>query len=477
MKNRLLLSIILSLILAISFSGVAADDKNSDTILIFKFDIKQEIYPAVWRNTQKSLQRAKDLNVDYVIIHMNTYGGLLVAADSIRTAILNYPIPVFVFIDNNAASAGALIAMSCDSIYMRKGANIGAATVVNQNGEVMPDKIQSYMRSMMRATAESHGQDTIINGKDTILVWKRNPHIAEAMVDATVEIEGVTKEGKVLTFTTSEAIANGFCEGEAENIAQLLKHSGIANYRVIEFKPTSLDAFIGFLMNPVVQGILIMIIIGGIYFELQTPGLGFPSIAAVSAAILYFAPLYLEGLAEHWEIILFILGLLLLGIEIFAIPGFGIAGLSGIGLIIIGLTLSLIDNVIFKWKGSYSSPVMYSLFLVCTSVFGSIILSIFLTKKLFTSNNRALSFLVLKSSQFKDEGYIGVETQQFTLLNKTGKAVTILRPSGKVEIEGEMYDANALSGYIDRGEAIQVVKYETGQVYVKKIEVIMPNNF
>ena len=88
---------------------------------------------------------------------------------------------------------------------MRKGANIGAATVVNPTGEAMPDKYQSYMRSMMRSTAEAHGQDTIVQKNDTLYKWKRDPLIAEAMVDERVAIPNLIDTGKVLTFTAQEA--------------------------------------------------------------------------------------------------------------------------------------------------------------------------------------------------------------------------------------------------------------------------------
>jgi len=231
---------------------------------------------------------------------------------------------------------------------MRKGGSIGAATVVDQSGNVVPDKFQSFMRSTMRATAEAKGYDTIITGNDTILRWRRDPRIAEAMVDPSIYIEGVIDSGKVLTLTADEAIKHGFCEAKAENVKEVLEHAGMKSYRIEEFRPSFLDRIIGFLTNPVVSGILIMIIIGGIYFELQTPGVGFPLAAAAIAAILYFAPLYLEGLVENWEIVIFIVGVILLMVELFAIPGFGVAGISGIILMVAGLTLAMIDNEIFR---------------------------------------------------------------------------------------------------------------------------------
>jgi len=307
---------------------------------------------------------------------MNTYGGLVDAADSIRTVILNSKTPVFVFIDNNAASAGALISIACDSIYMRPGANIGAATVVDQSGQPVPDKYQAYMRSTMRSTSEAHGKDTVVTGNDTIIKWFRDPKVAEAMVDPDVYIEGIIDTGKVLTFTTQEAILHGFCEGEADNIAEVLDLAGIEDYEIKEYVITPMESIIGFLVNPMISGLLIMVIIGGIYFELQSPGVGFPLGAAIIAATLYFAPLYLEGMAENWEIVVFVLGVILIGVEIFAIPGFGVAGVSGILLMITGLTLSLVDNVQLTFEKGSFEILFRAFFLVMISMFLSMIVSI-----------------------------------------------------------------------------------------------------
>lgn len=169
--------------------------------LIYKINLKKEVGSTTWRYVKRGMAEASKKKADAVILHMNTYGGTVVHADSIRTLILNSSIPVYAFIDNNAASAGALIAIACDSIYMRPGANVGAATVVNGNGEAMPDKYQSYMRATIRSTAEAHGADTIINDGDTVVHWKRDPYIAEAMVDERVVIPNVIDSGKVLTLT------------------------------------------------------------------------------------------------------------------------------------------------------------------------------------------------------------------------------------------------------------------------------------
>jgi membrane-bound serine protease (ClpP class) len=459
----------LILILSIGFPAGDLIAANQDTSRVYKINIKQEIGPASWRHLQIGFDEAQKLNADLILIHMNTYGGAVDAADSMRTRILNSEIPVWVFIDNNAASAGALISIACDRVYMRPGGNIGAATVVNQSGEVVPDKYQSFMRSMMRSTAESHGKDTLINGLDTTFRWKRDPAIAEAMVDPSIYIEGIIDTGKVLTFTTREAILNHYCEGEAENIEELMKLAQIENYTIQEYAPDGVDKVIDFFISPIIAGILIMIIVGGIYFELQTPGIGFPSAAAVVAAILYFIPLYLEGLAANWEILLFVAGVILVIVEIFAIPGFGVAGFSGIGLIVAGLTLSMVEAFDFSDSSLDLLPLIEALFLVIFSFFLSIIGSLILTKRLLTSGNSPLQPFVLHADQKVKSGYIGVDTHYAQMVGKQGVAHTVLRPSGKVIIENEVFDAVSELGFIEKSSPIKVTRFEHGQLYVNNI--------
>jgi membrane-bound serine protease (ClpP class) len=262
---------------------------------------------------------------------------------------------------------------------------------------------------------------------------------------------------------------HGYCEGITESMEQVISDLGIETYELHTYSPSPIDKVIGFLINPIVSGVLIMIIIGGIYFELQSPGIGFPLAAAVTAALLYFAPLYLEGMAENWELILFLAGVILIMVEIFAIPGFGVAGVAGIIAMITGLTLSLVDNVVFKdpeFSGEGLGILMKSLSLVLVSVLLGLILSLWSAKKLLTTS--AFSNLSLKSEQRREEGFIGVDTEQIGLVGASGVAHTVLRPSGKVMINNKLYDAKAEYGLIEKGQPIRVIRYETGQVYVVK---------
>ncbi len=466
MKRIILLLPILILLPAILFS----QEQEQKKTLVYKLNIQQEIAPGMWRQTQKAFEAADTLGADIFLIHMNTYGGTVLDADSIRTKIMQSRIPVYVFIDNNAASAGALISIACDSIYMRPGGSIGAATVVNQTGQAMPDKYQSYMRSTMRTTAEAKGKIMVIEGNDTVYQWRRDPRIAEAMVDPSVYIEGIIDTGKVLTFTSGEALQHGFCDGLADNIPEVLRQAGIEEYELVVYEPDWLEKIIGFLIHPVFSGLLIMAIIGGIYFEMQTPGIGFPLGVAILAAVMYFAPLYLEGLAEHWEILVFFAGVILIAVEIFVIPGFGVAGISGILLVFSSLVLSLINNVQFDFGYVEMENVGIALMTVTIGLFGGLLGSLYFGKKIFSAHSGPFKDFALNTVQNISEGYLNVDASFLALKGKTGRAQTVLRPGGKVIIEDEIYDAMSQGGFIEKGEEIVVVKVGTAQLYVDKKE-------
>lgn len=434
----------------------------SEKHIVYTIDIKKEIDKTSQIYLNKGLAEAQSIGADAVLIHLNTYGGLLEAADSMRTAILYSPVPVYVFIDNNAASAGALISIASKKIYMRRGASIGAATVVNQTGEGMPDKYQSYMRSMMRATAEAHGRDTIVLGNDTTFQWIRDPKIAEAMVDDRVSIPNLIDSGKTLTFTTEEAVKWGYCEGIAESIDEVITQQlHYDEYELKSYTPSWLDNLRGFLMNPFFQSFLIMIIIGGIYFELQTPGIGFPSAAAIIAAILYFAPLYIEGLAANWEILIFVIGLILVAFELFVIPGFGIAGIAGTLLIITGLALALINNINFNFDHVSSFEIGRSVLVVLIGLtvgFGGML---WLSSRI---GSRGMLRQVALHADLEDATSSPVLSD---LIGKEGITATVLRPSGKVIIDNLYYDGVSESGFINKGARVTVTRFENAQVYVE----------
>lgn len=423
---------------------------------VYYFNINENIAKPALRKTEKAISDAKSQKAECILLEINTFGGELEAADKIRTLLLNAPMPTLVFINNNAASAGALISIACDSIYMSPGSSLGAASVVNQNGEIMPDKYQSYMRSLMRATAEKNGRD---------------PNVAQAMVDPDVYVPLISDSGKVLTFTTEEALKNGFCEGVANDRNAVLQTAGYGSCSIVEQQLTWVDKFINFLVNPVVSGILIMCIVGGLYFEFQSPGIGFPLIVAVAAALLFFAPHYMEGLAAHWEILVFLAGLILLMLEIFVIPGFGVAGISGIVLIFASFILTMVFNVgfHFNYDPNFDASIQVgkSVAVVFVSVFCGFFLSLWLGKKLITADTRYGS-MALKTNLDAEQGFTAQDMHMRAYVGRTGVATTFMRPAGKIEIDGNILDAHAERGVIDKGEPVVVTRFENAQLFVRK---------
>lgn len=413
-------------------------------------ELKSEIDPRTKRYVDLALDHAESIKADIVLLEMDTYGGVLTDAKEIVDRIMHYKKPIWVYINSDAASAGALISIACDSIYMSPGASIGAATVVTATGEKAPDKYQSYMRSIMRSTAEEKG---------------RNPRIAEGMVDESIAIDSVTIDGQIITFSTSEAIKNGFCEGKVESIEEILKRNNVVDYELIKFELQSADQVIAFFINPFISGILILIIIGGIYFELQTPGVGFPIFAASVALVLYLVPYYLNGLADNWEIITLFIGLGLIGVEIFVIPGFGVAGIAGISLTVISLILIMVNNDTFDFQFVPQNDILYAIAATFGGLLGGVALLFYGGSRI--SETKFYKRIALTDTQDREKGFT-VHAASESLKGKQGTAYTVLRPGGKVMINGQLYDAYTRGEYLEKGDPIVVLDDETTSLRVKK---------
>lgn len=412
---------------------------NAQNKIVYQYDIHDEIGPSVNRLTQKAIAEAEKKNAAYLLIDMDSYGGLVDDADEIRTALLKTKIPTLVFIRNNAASAGALISIACDSIYMMPGATIGAACVVNQEGEMMPEKYQSYMRKKLGATAEETGRD---------------PKIAEGMADENSEIDSIKPKGKIVTFTTDEALKYGYCNAKLERPEEILALLAGGPYVLEKHESSWAESAVMWLVNPAVSGVFLLLIFGGIYFEFKAPGTLLPLGVSLVAALFYFAPLYAEGLAANWEILIFTLGIILLLVEIFVLPGFGVAGISGIVLIILGLTLALVRNINFDFSFVPGSALAYSFLMVTLAMAAPLIFILVFGQQIFASS-------VFKKmsdvAEMNHEAGFSIKDQKLeTLLGLVATSVTDLRPSGKIELNGERYEAITDDGFITKNSPVKI---------------------
>ncbi|CAN5167923.1 NfeD family protein [soil metagenome] len=419
---------------------------------VYYFKLDDEIMPSAARLITKALEEAETWGATVILMELNTFGGRVDIADEIRNKLLNAKVPVAVWINDNAASAGALISIACDSIYMASGASIGAATVVSgEDGTQMPDKYQSYMRSTMRSTAEATGRD---------------PIIAEAMVDDRIVIPGIIDSGFTLTFTSTEAMKYGYCQGISKSREEVLATMGITDYEISEYQPGAMEAVLGFLMSPIISSLLMLAIIGGIYMEMQTPGIGFPLGVAIVAAVLYFAPLYMDGLAANWEILLFIVGVILLGVEIFVIPGFGVVGITGLVLMVGALILSLVANI-DGFDFTFADGAQFTRAILQVTVILTVGIGGFLVFNERIANSRAMKNLSLQAS-LSGEDYTAALSELEGLAGQHGIAQTDLRPTGKISIGNERYEASTDGELLEKGTEIIVLRSRGNYLQVKR---------
>ncbi len=424
--------------------------QNAQKVLVFR--INQEINPGAARILHRALARAEAMHASLVVMEINSFGGQLDAADEMRRELLDEKIPTIAWVNDNAASAAALLAISCRKIYMHSGAKIGSASVVDQSGQIMPDKYQSYMRAIMRATASRNGRDSLI---------------AEGMVTPNRHLPEVADSGRIIALTTNEAIQYHYCDGEADQLNEVLQLEHVPSAELVEYKSSWVDLVINWLTNPVVNSILLLLILGGIYFEFQHPGLGMPLFAGLIAAILYFAPLYLDGLAANWEILVFLAGIFLLVLEIFVVPGSFILGISGVVAMVAGLSLALVHNHNLDFQLVPLSTLAWAITRVMGSLVLVVLFALFFGGKLLQGSRG--SRLVLASSQQKHAGYSAPALTRLGLLHQQGVAFTDLNPSGYVQLEGVEYDCISDGHFIRKGTPVQVLEIRGNYLVVTSL--------
>ncbi|MCZ7610803.1 MAG: nodulation protein NfeD [Ignavibacterium sp.] len=416
--------------------------------LVYLADIDGEIDLGLAPYITRVVREAEKNNASAIIFKINTFGGRVDAATQIKDAILSSKILTIGFINNRAISAGALIALSCNKIVMVPGSSIGAATVVDQSGEKVGEKYQSYMRSEMRSTAERNGRRT---------------DIAEGMVDERVVIEGLTDSTHLITLTSEEAYKYKIADTLISDYKNVLTAFNLKNAEIVHVSSNWAEEVVRFLNNPIISSILIMIGFFGLMAEIKTPGWGLPGTAGLIALILFFGSSYILQLASMLEILLFVLGLVLLLAEIFIIPGFGVTGVSGIALILVSIFLALLGSDPFLDMKTVSMAIIQLSVSLVAALTGIFLLAKFLPK------STAFSRLVLAETQTADKGFVSFPSDT-NLIGKTGIAFTTLRPGGTALIDERKVDVVADSEYIEKDKKIKVIRVEGIKVVVTAVK-------
>ncbi|MEC9488744.1 MAG: NfeD family protein [Halanaerobium sp.] len=419
------------LLFLLIFSGSMSSARAEEVLVV---QLSGEVNYAMNAELQGAVLEAEKMEADLLLIELNTTGGLVQSAISIKDELFGAGIPTAVLVEGRAWSAGALITLAAEKIAMYPGSSIGAA-------ETRPneEKYISALKEEFSAVAEARGRD---------------PQIAAAMVDAEIAIPGIIERGKILTLTAEDAQEKGFCDYIVTSRSELLQEMGLAVSRVTAYKPDLKILFVGLITNPVIAGILLLLGLGGLMFEVVLPGFGASGTIGALALVLFFSGFLLVGSTSWILIALFALGLVLLLVEFLVIPGFGITGLGGLAAI--GLSIFL----------SFPNPGLAIYALAITAV-GLAVLFLFALKyipesKIWTSR------ISLPLSQRKELGYVAPRERK-ELIGKTGKTITILRPAGTALISGGRVDVVSEGGFIERDREVEVVAVEGSKVIVREV--------
>ena len=422
-------------------------EDNAKIYVIKKLEF-QEINRWYAAYIKKAIKKAGDEGASLIILELDTPGGLLSSALSIKNYIIESDIPVVAYINKNALSAGALISLSCEAIYMSDGSIIGAATPVYMKGneiEKAGEKEISAMRAAMRSSAERS---------------KKNVRIAEAMVDETIILskrnDGIDLDDKtLLTLSVEEALKVNIADGKANSIIDIIKLRNLSeNSTIKNLEEEKYDYILRFLINPAVLSALISIGIIGVYIELKTPGFGIGGVISIIAFSIFFFAQVFVGESGFLAPAIFFLGIVLLAIEIFVIPGFGITGILGILGIVAGIFMSFGINNIAQ-----------AVLVVFVSLIADIILIIILAR------------FILKSKGFKNIVALETDTAGYhssvsydNLLGCEGITDTFFRPSGNIIINDKKYDAITEGEFINKGAKIKVILVEGNKIVIKEIK-------
>jgi membrane-bound serine protease (ClpP class) len=393
----------------------------------------------------RSLREAEAAGAAAAYLDIDTPGGRVDAAERISDAIRRSTIPVYAFVNPRAFSAGALIAISAQEVYMRPGAVMGAATPVDGEGRRASEKMVSAMRAEFRAVAEERGLD---------------PKVAEAMVDESVEIPGIDAANTLLTLTSSEARKVGYAKGEVADEAALLRAINLPDATVVPSEPNWAEQIVRFLTNPIVSPLLLSLGLLGLVLEIKSGAFGLGGLVSLASLGLFFGSSFLLGLAGWEEVLLLGLGLIALLVEIFVLPGFGVAGLLGIAGIAAAMVLALMGSSPTTGDVMQAFAILGASLLITAAV-------VYAWLRHIPNSNR-FGGLFLRSGMAQSDGYVSAALRA-DLVGQDGVAITDLRPAGTATIAGERVDVVTEGEYVSQGSAVRVLRSEGYRHVVREL--------
>ncbi len=401
---------------------------------------------------RRVIAEAEEAGATAIVMEMDTPGGRVDAAIQIKDALLDTNLTTIVFIHKGAISAGALIAYAHDYIVWSEGSTMGAATPIQMGGggqaEPVEEKMTSFMRGLMRATAEARDRDGLI---------------AEAMVDAEIEVPGVSTNGKLLTATYKQAEELGILDARAESLEELLEDAGLDGATVVTVKENWAERIARILTQPVVSSLLMTFGFLGLMIEFYTAGFGITGIIGISCLLLFFFGHMIVQLAGLEELLIFSVGLVLIGLEIFVFPGFGVAGILGLLAVIVALVLSLVGiEIDIAFQAGLMEQALIQVFVaVILSGVGTLVVLKYLPSL------PPVRRLILARSLRAEDGAVARNVLPDTLLGRVTVVETDLRPVGMGRIDGKRVELQTRGEYIRKGTRVRVVSTNDAVLLVR----------
>ena len=452
---------------------------------VYLVNISGTVDPGMAAFIKRALEVSADDPDPLFVFEMDTFGGRVDSALQIVDTLLSVPEGRTVaFVKNKAISAGALIALACSRLAMKKNTTIGDCapiTYSNEGPKMLGEKFQSPLRAKFRALAKRNGYpealaEAMVTAEMTVYAVDLDGTTLYMGSQAFEDLSQTEKErvsskktivakGELLTMNDTEAVELGFSSMSVDTIDEMLRRMEIENYKLIRIEESWSEAFVRFIGG--IAPFLLMIGLAALYIEIKAPGFGVPGIIGIICLFLVFLSQYLVGLADYTEFLLLILGIILLSFELFVIPGFGITGITGLLCITAGAILALQDFVIpdpsFPWQAELLSK---NIVHVLGALFMAVILALF-----------ALRFLLPKLSAFVEGPYLDTTLKDSHADSveaggaKTGDigiAMTLLRPSGKVKIKDEIFDVVTEGEFIKRGIPVKILEIKGNRIIVSR---------
>ena len=439
--------------------------RKGDVVLV---PLRGEVAPSLWAFLRRAVKTAESDEASAIIFEMNTYGGRLDTAADIVNALNQTKIPTYTFINTNAGSAGALIAIATQHIYMAPVSAIGAAAPILPTGEDLPatakEKTISYWSALIRGSAIKNGH---------------NPDVAEAFMNKDKEVKigdrVVHPKGTILTLNAQEATERIndkplLAEGIVDSIADLTKKAGLKS-NIATIEPTGFEQ-IAFWITTLAPLLLLLGILGA-YLEFKIPGVTWPGIISAICFALFFLGHYLAGLAG-WEVVaLFILGIVLVLVEILFFAHTTIVfGVVGVFLMLASLLWTMVD----RYPGQNFFPTGNMLAMPLLNMFIAIVGSFIIIALLARYLPRTSIYrrFALMDSTPPGPSLDGAPRQFATALALTpgmqGTAVTVLRPSGKARFADHVVDVVTEGEFIAPQTPVTVIQTDGMRVIVKGAE-------